>query len=143
SAPALETRAVMAAVPADAGPLPRLPLGNTGTQFVADARDLVPWNARILNSRPRAFFGEQVTVADAARLHLDAHFSCTRSGNFPLNDLEIASRLRDLRRLHWCYCDSCSGHDDSFGFSTLVLKNSTTSFFLVNGCWRFLGRLSI
>ena len=79
SAPALETRAVVAAVPADADTLPLLPLGNTGTHFIDDARDFVSWNAGILNSGPIAFFREQVTVADTTGLHLDAHLSYTRA----------------------------------------------------------------
>ena len=92
SAPARETRAVLAAVPADTDALPLLPLGNTRTQFIDDARDFVSRNAGILNSGPRAFFREHVTVANATGLHLDAHLSCTRLRNLALDDLEICSR---------------------------------------------------
>ena len=53
SAPARETRAVLAAVPADTDALSLLPRGNTGTQFIDDARDFVSWNAGILNAGPR------------------------------------------------------------------------------------------
>jgi len=34
----------MAAVPADTDALPLLPLGNTGTEFIDDARDFVSWD---------------------------------------------------------------------------------------------------
>jgi hypothetical protein len=103
----------VAAVPTDANALARLPLGNAGAQFVDDARDFVSRNARILNAGPLAFFGERVTVADAAGLHLDAHLSCCGLGNLALDDLEIRSRLRNLRHFHRRDCDSCSCHDAS------------------------------
>jgi hypothetical protein len=42
----------MAAVPANADALPRLPLRNTVANFIDDASDFVPWKAGILNSGP-------------------------------------------------------------------------------------------
>src|SRR5262245_12862364 len=60
-------------------------------------------NTRILNSGPRAFFREHVTVANATGLHLDPHLSYTRLRNLALDDLEICSGLRDLCHLHWCH----------------------------------------
>ena len=89
SAPARETRAVMAAVPSDTDALSLLPSGNAGAQFIDDARDFVSRNARILNSRPPAFFRQHVTVANATGLHLDAHLRRARLRNLPLHDLEI------------------------------------------------------
>ena len=111
SAAAVTTRIVMAPVPADADALSLLPLGNTGAQFIDDARDFVSWNARILNSWPGAFFREHVTVANAAGLYLDAHFSCNRIRNLALDDFEIGSWLGDLGCFHWCYSDFCGGHE--------------------------------
>ena len=93
SAPALATRAVMAAVPADADALSLLPLGNTVTQFVDDADDFMSGNAGILNSGPLAFLREHVTVANATGLHLDAHLSCTRLRNLALDDLGTLLRV--------------------------------------------------
>src|SRR5260370_32626516 len=113
SAPARDACAVMATMPANAGALSLFPLGNTRTHFINDARDFVPWNARILNAGPDAFFCEQVTVAHTACLHLDAHLSSSRLGNLSLDDFKICSRFRNLRRLHWRYPYSCSCHDAS------------------------------
>jgi len=67
----------MPAVPADAGALPLLPLGNTGAQFIHDARDFVSWNTGILNSWPIALFREHVAAANTTGLHFDEHMSCT------------------------------------------------------------------
>ena len=116
SAPALETGSIVAAVPADTGALPLLPLGNTVAQFVDDARDFVPWDAGVLNAGPLPFFREHVTVADATGLHLDAHLSYTRLRNLALDDLEIGSPLGNLRHLHGRYCDFCCCHKSSFEF---------------------------
>ena len=71
SAPARQTRAVLAAMPTDTDALSGLPFGNTGTKFIDYADDFVPWNAGILNAGPNAFFGEYVAMANAAGLHLD------------------------------------------------------------------------
>src|SRR5262249_56265133 len=60
----------MTAVAADADTLPLFPLRNTGTHGIDDAGHFMSWNARILNSGPRAFLGENVTVANATGLHL-------------------------------------------------------------------------
>src|SRR5207249_10723726 len=54
SAPARDTRVVLAAVPAHAHSLPLLPRGDAGAQFVNDPRDFVSRNARILNTGPRS-----------------------------------------------------------------------------------------
>jgi hypothetical protein len=114
TAPTLETRPVLAAVPADPDALARSPRSYTGSQFIDNANDFVSGDAGIFNSWP-PFFREHVTVAHTAGLNLDAHFSYTRVRNFPFDNLEIGSRLGNLRRLHWCYCDLCSCHDASFG----------------------------
>src|SRR5262249_10519267 len=118
--PARQAGAVVAAVPADANTLPLFPLRNTGTQLVDDPRDFVSWNAGILNSGPSAFLREHVTMANTTGLHLDADLSPTRLRNLALDDLEISSPFRNLRHLHWCYCDFCSCHKPSFEFSDIV-----------------------
>ena len=114
SPPASEARSVVATMPADADALALRPPGNTGTELVEDARDLVSWNARILNSRPQTVFRKHVTVANATGLHFDAHLSYSRRRNLALDDLEIGSSLGNLGRLHWCYCDFRCCHDASY-----------------------------
>src|SRR5260370_41279087 len=101
-------------MPTDTDALSLFPHGNTGTQFIDDARDFVPWNAGILNSGPGAFLRQHVAVANTAGVHLDAHLSCTRLGKLALDDLEIASRLGNLRHFH-CRC-----HKSSYEFSAIV-----------------------
>jgi hypothetical protein len=87
-------------VPANTHALSRLPLGNSRTEFVDDARDFVTWNTGILNPGPRAIFGQRVTVTNTARLHLDAHLPRTRSRNLSFHNLEIRSGTGNLRGLH-------------------------------------------
>src|SRR5262249_42709661 len=116
SAPARDTRVVLTAVPAHAHALPLPPRGDTGAQLINDARDFVSRNAGILNAGPLAFLREHVAAAHATGLHLDAHFPCTRLWNLALDDLEIGSRLGNLRRLH----HGC--HESSGEFSTACWK---------------------
>jgi hypothetical protein len=114
-APALATRTILTSMPANADALPLLPRGNSSAHFIDDAGDFVPWNAGILNSRPGAFFRENVTVADTTGLHLDPHVSCVRHRNLALYDLEIRSGSGNLRHFHCCYCD-CRCHKSSYDF---------------------------
>ena len=113
SAPTLETRAVMAAVPTDTHALAYSPPGNTGTNLMNDTGYLVPWHARIFDARSRALFGEQVAMTDAAGMDLDKNVSRTGLGNLALNDLEIGPGFGNRRGSHWCICDSLSCHDAS------------------------------
>ena len=111
SAPALATSVVLAAVPTDTDTLPLLPRGNTRIHLINDARHFMSGNTGKLNSGPRAFFREHVTVANATSLHLDAHLSYARLRNLALDDLEICARFRNLRHFHlrnfhWHYRDS-------------------------------------
>jgi hypothetical protein len=126
SAPARETCVVLAAVPANADALPPFARRNTRTYFIYDARDLMAWDAGVLNPWPRAFFRERVTVANTTGLHLDADLSGTRIRNLALDDLEIASRASNLCRLHRCYPDFCSCHIASHEFLNIVLSISDT-----------------
>src|SRR6202035_3403968 len=113
SAPARGTRAVLAAVPSHANALSHLPSGNTLTHFIDPTGDFVPRYPRVLNAGPLALLRKHVTVADPAGLHFDTYLSHAGLGNLAVDDLEIRSRFRNLRRFHWCDCDSCSCH----GFS--------------------------
>src|SRR5262249_18996543 len=112
--PTRQTGAVVAAVPAHADPLPRFPPGNTGTQFIDDACDFVPWSAGILDSGQSAFFGERVAVTNTTSMYFDAHLSGTRLGNLALDDLEVSSSFWNLRYLHCCWCGCCRCHKSSF-----------------------------
>src|SRR5262249_56421180 len=111
------------AVPADADALSHFPLGNTSTYFINDAHHFMSWNAGILNSWPRAVFREHIAVADATGLHLDAHLSCIGGGNLAFDDLEICSRIRNLRYLHGRCCDFCLCHKSSYQFLAIVEKH--------------------
>jgi len=93
SAPAFATRVVLAAVPTDTDALSPVPLGDAVAQFIDDARHFVSWNARVLNSGPRALFREHVTVADATGFHLDAHLSWIRLRDLTLDDSRSAPGL--------------------------------------------------
>src|SRR4029077_3109465 len=121
STPAFETRVVLPAMPADANALSPLPSGDLGAQLIDDACHLVPRHPRILDSRPEAFFHENVTVANTTGLHSNAHLSRTRFGNLALNYFETCSRLRNLCHLHRSYCDCCC-HEPSFEIPAIVGK---------------------
>src|SRR5262250_2603855 len=96
SASALETRAVLATMPANPDALSFLPRGNTGADFIDDAGDFVSGNARILNSGPGALFREHVTVADTTGLHRDANLSCARFRNLALDNFKVSSGFGNL-----------------------------------------------
>src|SRR5581483_6015700 len=94
--------AIVSTMPADTHALPLAPSGNALAYFVYEADHFVSWNARILNAGPGAFFGDDVTMADTAGLHLDAHLSRTGVRDGALDDLEIGSGSPNLRCLHGC-----------------------------------------
>jgi hypothetical protein len=100
AAPAFSTRAVVASVPPDANTLTLGPCRDPVPQRVDDAGDFVPGNPRIPNPGHQAFFGEDVTVADATGPYLDTNFSCSGLWYFALYDRKVCSRLGHLHRFH-------------------------------------------
>src|SRR5467141_2340615 len=98
--------AAMSAVPADSDSLPHFPPGNARAHSVDDSRDLMPGDARVLDPRPRAFFGIFIAVADAARLHFNPYRSGNRLRNVELHELKGTFRARYL------YCPHLR-HDSS------------------------------
>jgi len=95
----------VATVPADTDALSFVPAGDTDTHFVDDADDFMAWHAGILDPRPLTFFREDVTVADAAGLDLDAHVlhpaqeSRARQSGNPLRACQSAPPSSSLLRL--------------------------------------------
>src|SRR6266481_5452952 len=120
STPAFETRVVLPSMPAHTHALAYLPSSHTGANFIDYASDFVSRNPRILNSRPEAFLHKHIAMTNAASLHLDAYFSCTRVRNLTLDNFEIAAWLRNLCHFHWRYSHFCSCHNSSFEFSVVV-----------------------
>ena len=100
AASARGTRIVLTAVPPNTDALTILPVRNAGAELIDHAHHLMSWNTWVLNSRPRAFFRESVTAADATGLYLHPHVSRARIRHLAVNDLEFSSRLRNLRHLH-------------------------------------------
>src|SRR5262249_38317385 len=94
SPPAFATRAVLAAMPADAYPFLLLPAPHAGADFIDHARDLVSGDARIRNTREQPVLGDHIAVTDSAGLNPDPHLSRTGLRDFPLDDLEVRSCLR-------------------------------------------------
>jgi hypothetical protein len=99
SAAAGGTRIVLTAMPPNTDALTILPVGNAGTELIDDAYHLVSRNTRVLNSRPRTFFRENVTTADATGLYLDPHVPRARLRHLAVNDLEFSPWLRNLRHV--------------------------------------------
>src|SRR5260370_30208757 len=108
------------AMPSNADTLPLLPGGNTGPDLIDAPCHFMSGDARELNARPQALFGEHVTVANTTCLHLDPHMSRLRLRNLALNDLKICSGTGNLRYFHRCYCNCCRCHNSSYEFSAAV-----------------------
>ena len=123
----------MTAVPPDTNPLPHGPRRHTGTDFVDDARHLVPGSAGILNAGPPAFLGEHVAMADPTGLYLYPYLSRTRAWDLALDELKVGPRSRYLCHLHgryrrlglWCSCHSSRGHNSSYDSTSKMTSSST------------------
>ena len=81
----------VAAVPADADAVARLPLRHLGAHRVDAPGDFVAGDARQREPGKRPPLHERVAVADAARLDLDADLRGTRFRDLALDHLERAS----------------------------------------------------
>src|ERR1700679_1231787 len=90
----------MTAVPAYARTHTRFPLRHVRPHGVDDAHDLVTRHPGVLNAGKCAGDGEHVTVADAARLHLDPHLPWLRIGYIPLDHFKTGIGLGYLNDLH-------------------------------------------
>jgi len=100
SAAAFAACAIVSSVPPDAGALSFSPRGNARAEFMDNTGDLVSGYTRISNPRQETFLGQDVTMANSARLHLDPHLSCARFGNLALYDLKISARSGNLCDRH-------------------------------------------
>jgi hypothetical protein len=90
----------MASMPADAGAITRLPLGDVGADGVDATGDFMPGNAREDEAGESTRFHERIAMANATCLYLDAHLSGSGLGDIPLDDLERGSCFRHLYCLH-------------------------------------------
>ena len=91
----------IAAVPADADALADGPGRGIGADGVDEADDFVSGNARILNPGEEAVLGEDVAVADAARLDFDADLAGARLRDIPLDEFERTLGGGDLNGAHF------------------------------------------
>ena len=62
--------------------------------------DFVSRDARVLDARPEALFGQRVAVADAAGLDLDSHRSSAGLRDFAFHEFERSLRVWDLNSTH-------------------------------------------
>src|SRR5260370_18208455 len=79
----------MPSVPTNATSLALLPVGDVRSNLVNDARNFVPRNPRVLESRPVAFLHHHVAVAKAACLYFDSDPVRFWLRNLPLDHLQI------------------------------------------------------
>jgi hypothetical protein len=93
-------RKIMPSMPADADALAGLPLRNAVANGVDAAGYFVAGNARVLDSRPMAFFYERVAVADAAGFNLDADLPARGLGNVAFDEFKISAGLAYLDGFH-------------------------------------------
>jgi hypothetical protein len=73
------------AVPSEANTLACLEQGHIRADGIHNARNLVPWNARIGDAGQEAELGDRIAMADAASLHADAHMPRSWLGKFFLH----------------------------------------------------------
>jgi hypothetical protein len=93
----------VAAVPADHDPIAGLPPDDLLAHRVDDARDLMPRNSRVLDSREESVFGEEVAVTDSAGLDLDPDLLEARLRHLSFDQLERSVRVPDLNGAHRCH----------------------------------------
>src|SRR6185369_2758707 len=90
------TVTAIAAEPTDSDTLPGLPARNRGSDGIDESGDLVPGNTRIRDSRPMAFFGERIAVAQAASLNLDPNLPRSRLRNRAVHQFKRPARAGHL-----------------------------------------------
>ena len=91
----------MAAMPADADPLPHCPSHDTRSDRIDDAGDFVPRDSGVLNAGEGSLFGKRVAVADASGLDLDSYRAGARLWDFALHELKRPIRARHLDNPHF------------------------------------------
>jgi hypothetical protein len=92
----------IAAEPADADALPRLPWHNAIANRIDDADNLVPGHTRIGDERKNPLYGYRIAVTNAASLDTDTHLPSLRLWNFPRCKFQRGSAL--------CYLHKSSLH---------------------------------
>src|SRR4030095_14986210 len=92
--------AAVPAVPADSDAVALRPAFDSFSDFVQDARDLVPGHARIDDPGHEALFRENVAVADPVGLDPAPPPPRSRDRDLPLDRLERPSRPGHLNRAH-------------------------------------------
>ena len=88
-------------MPADADAVALFPVRDAIAQSIDNSSDFVSRHPRILNSREKTFFDDDVAVANSARFNLHAHLSAPRLRNVALDDFKIAACFTDLRCFHF------------------------------------------
>jgi hypothetical protein len=103
AAPARIANEAMAPMPANTHSLARLPLADVWTDCINASGDFVSWDTRVLNGRQKSFFDEHITVANAARLDLDAHLTTIGLRNGTFNKFEVSTRFANLNGFHGAF----------------------------------------
>jgi hypothetical protein len=91
----------MAAVPAHAHALARLPLRNASAHRIHYADDFVTGDAGVLQSRPVAFLYQRIAVANAAGLNFDSHLAGSWLGNFTFYNFKRSTGPDNLGNTHF------------------------------------------
>jgi hypothetical protein len=97
--------ATMAAEPADTDTRPHRPADDAVADRVDHPSDFVPRHDRVGHGGKQPFLGDRIAVADAARLHFDAHFPRPCLRQLPLDQLEGAAFLSHLDSAHFRHHD--------------------------------------
>src|SRR5215471_10581202 len=101
--PALETRAILPAMPADTNTFARLPTGYTGAELIDHSSYFMSRHSGIRNAGKDSLLGNEIAVTDSARLNANPDLSRAGLRNLTLHNLKIRPRLRYLHCFHFCH----------------------------------------
>jgi hypothetical protein len=91
---------VVTTMPPDTDAIALFPANHIAAKCIDSPRDLVAWNTRVFDARPKPFFDEHVAVTNAACFDFYPNFSGTWLRNVAFNQFKISARLSDLHCLH-------------------------------------------
>jgi hypothetical protein len=85
AAPAIDADPAMTAMPADAGALADLPLGDAVAERVNTTRNLMTGHAGVVDAGEVSLDGEGVAMTDATSVDFDAHLAGAQLGHLALD----------------------------------------------------------
>lgn len=95
------TNEIVSAVPANTNTIPFLPICDAIAYRIDTSGDFMTGHSRILESGPKAFFDQNVTVANAAGINFYSHLSGTWLRNRAFYYFKITASFANLGCFHF------------------------------------------